>query len=357
MSGTQRTEEATRFFEDAAAPEIDATEDASNDVHLYMPDQHPLLRDNAILPTRALEEFVNTVRLWLDNLLPGSIVYGLPRVGKTQAIQFLMNNVKQMLGSPIPVSLISCWEYTYQGTTENRFFTELLHVLRYEMPKSGTAAIKRRRAIDFMIERVTEAKEHRYLLFVDEAQWLSEAHYRFLMDLHNQLKTAGVRLIVILVGQPELTEIRDNFKSARKRHLLGRFMTDMHRFSGIDGETDFRRLFVALDVGSEFPPGSGVSFTQFFLPKAFGAGWRFAEQAGRIWKVLERTCSDEGIPTTRELPMQPLIACIRWLTQTLSHMDEERLELTDPLIQEAIYRVALLQIQDYASQEDLKIGD
>ena len=146
MSESQAAVEATVLHEGAAAPDNDITKEASNDSHLYAPDQHPLLKDNAVLPTRALEEFVNTVRLWLDNLLPGSIVYGLPRVGKTQAIQFLMNNVKQMLGSPIPVSLISCWEYTYQGTTENRFFTELLHVLRYEMPKSGTAAIKRRQS-------------------------------------------------------------------------------------------------------------------------------------------------------------------------------------------------------------------
>ena len=331
--------------------------DASNDAIFGAPEHHPLMKDSAILPTRSLEEFVNRVRLWLDNLLPGSIVYGLPRVGKTQAIRYLMENVERLLGSPIPISLMSCWEYTYQGTTEHCFFTELLHVLGYELPKSGTAAIKRRRAIDFMIERAQEAREHRYLLLVDEAQWLSNAHYRFLMDLHNQLKIANIHLIVLLIGQPELVEIRDNFKSAKKRHLLGRFMTDMHRFSGLGGSLDLRRMLHALDVGSEYPVGSGVSFTKYFLPKAFAANWRFASHAERIWEALERICRRENIPTTKELPVQPITACIRWLVKTLSHMDDENLELDDRLIEEAIYRVALLQIQDYASQEDFRQGE
>jgi hypothetical protein len=317
---------------------------------------HPLICDTAILPTKALEDFINTVRLWLDNLLPGSIVYGLSRVGKTQAIRYLIDNVERLLGSPIPITLMSCWEYTYQGTTENRFFSEMLHMLGYELANSGTAAVKRRRTIDFMVERAHQVQEHRYLLLVDEAQWLSEAHYRFLMDMHNQLKMSDVRLVVILVGEPELVEIRESLKSAKKRHLLGRFMTDVHRFCGLSGHLDLRRMLQALDVGSEYPIGSGISFTKFFLPKAYNAGWRFAPQAERIWDALGRICRKEHIPLPKELPIQPFTACIRWMMKTLPHMDESNLEIDERLIEEAIYRVALLQIQDYAMLGDTEGG-
>ena len=340
--------------ESAALDPIDAHDPSRSTVydgHEGDRSSHPLICDAAILPTKALEDFINTVRIWLDNLLPGSIVYGFPRVGKTQAIRYLMDNAERFFGSPIPMTLMSCWEYTYQGTTENRFFSEMLHMLGYEMPKSGTAAIKRRRTIDFMIERAHLVREHRYLLLVDEAQWLSEAHYRFLMDLHNQLKMANVRLIVLLVGQPELVEMRNNFKSAKKRHLLGRFMTDVHRFSGLSGSLELRRMLQALDVGSEYPSGSGVSFTKFFLPKAFDSGWRFASQAERIWDALERICRKENVSFPKEMPVQPITACVRWLMKTLSHMDEPDLEIDERMIEDAIYRVSLLQIQDYAMLE------
>lgn len=310
---------------------------------------HPLMKDNAILPTRALEEFVNAVRLWLDNLLPGAIIYGLPRIGKTQGIRYLMDNVSDLLGSSIPITLISCWEYTASGTTENRFFSEMLHALGYELVGSGTAAAKRRRVIDCMVERASDVHEHRYLILVDEAQWLSDAHYRFLMDLHNQLKMADIRLIVLLVGQPELQEIKENLRSARKRHLLGRFMTGSHRFNGVAGLPDFRRMLNALDQGSEYPIGSGITFTQYFVPKAFAAGWRLSEHADRIWSTLDTVCRRENIPKTDELPIQPLTACLRWLLKTLNDMDQKNLELNDALIEEAIYRVSLLQIEDHAS--------
>ena len=310
---------------------------------------HPLMKDNAILPTRALEEFVNAVRLWLDNLLPGGIIFGFPRIGKTQGIRYLMDNVSGLLGSPIPVTLISCWEYTVSGTSENRFFSEMLHALGYELAGSGTGALKRRRVIDCMVERAADMREHRYLILVDEAQWLSAAHYRFLMDMHNQLKMADVRLIVLLVGQPELQEIKENFRSARKRHLLGRFMTGSHRFTGVTGLSDFRRMLKALDTGSEYPIGSGITFTQYFVPKAYEAGWRFSEHADRIWSILDTVCRRENIPKTEELPIQPLTACLRWLLKTLNEMDTEKLELNDALIEEALYRVALLQIEDHAS--------
>ena len=329
---------------DSARPAEDPALDPSDIGH------HPLMKDNAILPTRALEEFINTVRLWLDNLLPGGIVYGFPRIGKTQGIRYLMGNVEALLGSPIPITLISCWEYSASGTSENRFFTEMLNALGYELIASGTGAMKRRRVIDRMVERAAEVHEHRYLMLVDEAQWLSAAHYRFLMDLHNQLKMADIRLITLLVGQPELQEIRDDFRSAKKRHLLGRFMTASHHFTGVVGLPDFRRTLKALDGGSEYPIGSGVSFTQYFVPKAYGAGWRFANHADRIWQILDAVCRKENIPSTDELPMQPLTACFRWLLKTLNDIDTNDLEMTDALIEEAIYRVALLQIEDHASQ-------
>lgn len=275
-------------------------------------------------------------------------MFGLPRIGKTQAIRYLMDNVAFLLGSPIPTTLISCWEYTASGTTENRFFSEMLHSLGYELSRSGTAALKRRRVIDCMVERAVEVHEHRYLILVDEAQWLSDAHYRFLMDLHNQLKMADIRLIVLLVGQPELQEIKENLRSARKRHLLGRFMTGSHRFTGVTGLSDFRRMLQALDEGSEYPEGSGVSFTKYFVPKAYDSGWRVARDAERIWSTLDKVCRRENIPKTEELPIQPLTACIRWLLKTLNEMDCSELELDDALIEEVIYRVALLQIEDHA---------
>jgi len=215
--------------------------------------QHPIMRDAAILPTRAIEEFVNAINDWLDYLLPGAIVWGNFRTGKTQAVRYFLANIGDLLGSKIPAILLSSWDAENQPVTENRFYQEMLYALGYKLPESGTGAIKRRRVIDFMVERVREHREHRFLLFVDEAQWLTRKQFRCLMDLHNQLRMADVRLIVILVGQPELLEIKEGLRSSRQGHLVGRFMTCTHRFDGVVDYADVERMLGSLDGGSEYP--------------------------------------------------------------------------------------------------------
>ena len=313
-------------------------------------DAHPILRDAAILPTRPLEEFVNLLRLWLDNLLPGGVVWDHPRVGKTQAIRYVTGRAEALLGAPIPVTLHSSWDPTHTSLTENRFFGDLLRELGYPLLGTGTAAIKRQRVIDVMVERTRSAGEHRYLLFVDEAQWMATVQLRYLMDLHNQLKIADVRLITVLVGQPELCEMKTNLRGARQNHLLGRFMTAVHRYEGVTGRPDFARLCRALDDQSEFPIGSGVSFTRYFVPQAFDAGWRLEANATLVWETLEAVRLTESIPSCPELPMQALAALIRWLLQSLAAEDAATLELERAAIEEAIYRVALPQIADHAHQ-------
>jgi hypothetical protein len=307
---------------------------------------HPLLQDNAIFPTRALEEFINTLRYWLMNLLPGGIVYGNQRTGKTQALRYLINNIQTSLGEDIPAIILSAWEPTATSTTENRFFGELLYALGYAIPNSGTAAIKRRRAIDFIIGKTRDKKEHRYLLIIDEAQWLSSSQLRYLMDIHNQLKFANIRLITILVGQPELLMMKNDLRTRKERHLLGRFMTDSHEFHGLQNLNDLKRIMHSLDNDSEFPIGSGCSYTQFFAPLAYQRGWRVEQDADLTWRVLNEMLASQGITTAGPgFPMQPFTAYFIWLFRTIQQMDSPEFTLTEGLIERGLLQVAI-QFQD-----------
>lgn len=313
-------------------------------------DAHPMMRGTAILPTAGLEGFVNAIQMWFESLLPGGFVWGFPRFGKSRAIRFLMRNIKLLLGSNIPTCLISCGESTAQLTTENRFFAEVLYALGYDIPRSGTAAVKRRRAIDFMVEQTRRVDEYRFLLLVDEAQWLSESHFRFLMDLHNQLDQVDIRLITVLVGQPELVVLKSNLAKGGQRHLLGRFMTGSHEFKGISGETDVRQMLDALDTGTEYPVGANITHTQFFVPAAFAAGWRMADHTTAIYTTLLSTLQRCGVPKMKQFPVQPIMAVIRRLLRDLADIDSPTLVLQQEMVERAVYDVALTQMSDYAWQ-------
>lgn len=311
-------------------------------------EQHPLLMNAAILPTRAIEEFVNVIKHWLNNLLPGGVIYGVPRIGKTKAIQYLMDNTSVLLGSDIPMTMISCWESNLTSSTESRFYSEMLQSLGYELARSGNATVKSARVTDFIVQTVRNAQEYRFVLFVDEAQWLQDTQFRCLMALHNQLGMKKVSLITILVGQPDLLQIKANLRSDKRAHILERFMTGFHRFTGATCQADFSRMLRSLDIGSEYPHNSGCSYTKHFVPKAFSCGWRIETYASKIWLLIETICRREHVPKTDELPMQALIALLRYLLQRLSDLDSEQLDMDDKFIEEAIYQVAFLQIEDHA---------
>ena len=318
--------------------------------HLYKLGRHPIEKDTAILPTNAMEEFVNTLLGWLAGRLTGAIVWGNQRVGKTQAIRYVMANGQALLGAPIPISLLSAWDPTHSSLSENRFFRELLRAIGSHVQGSATASDLRRSAIDVMTDQVRSTKEYRYLLFIDEAQWLAPVQLRYLMDLHNHLKIADIRLITVLVGQPELIDNKLSLRNARQNHLLGRFMTATHQYTGLCAETEFRRLCRALDSQSEFPVGSGIQYTQYFVPKAYQAGWRLEKQAALIWRTLDQIMKENNVPSCKELPMQAIMALVVWLLQVLSDLDSESLCLERGIVEEAIYRVALVQIDDHAHQ-------
>jgi len=73
---------------------------------------HPVDRDAAILPTHPMEEFINEIREWLESRITGGIVWGNQRIGKTQAVRYLIANGEQLLGAPIPMGLFSAWDPT-----------------------------------------------------------------------------------------------------------------------------------------------------------------------------------------------------------------------------------------------------
>lgn len=309
---------------------------------------HPLRKDHAVLVTRALEEFVNVINEWMENLIPGGMIWGYQRVGKTRAVRYIMKNCVKLFGRPIPMTLLSTWDPTFSALTENRFFGEVLRALGHAIPDSGTAALKRQRIISTIAENCDEHNEHRFLLFVDEAQWLHISQLNYLMDLHNQLAIQDIRLITILLGQPELMDRKNSIRTKKLRHLLGRFMTLTHRFEGITGRSDFRVLLNSLDLLSEYPEGSNRSATESFLPLAYAQGWRLESHTDQIWDVFEDACREHNVSFCKEWPMQGLIALLRYLLISLSERDAPDLVLERIDIEVGLDSVAIDQLVDHA---------
>lgn len=51
--------------------------------------QHPIESGNYHIATNEILNLYNVINKWIKNRLPGGIVYGRPRLGKTRAIEYM----------------------------------------------------------------------------------------------------------------------------------------------------------------------------------------------------------------------------------------------------------------------------
>jgi hypothetical protein len=213
--------------------------------------------------------------------------------------------------------------------------------------KSGRAAAKRDRLIEYLSENVEFSFQNRLVLFIDEAQKLHEQHYKWLIDLHNELDARGVAAIVLLIGQDELAHQYSAFQQTQKTQIIGRFMVHQFQFHGLKGARDVKKCLRAYDVDSEYPDGSSWSFTRYFYPAVFNSGFRLASYADSLWEAFRLTKDECGLPSSYEIPMQYFCRTVEFVLRHYgTHQDVSR-EISIEMWKEAIRASGYIDAERY----------
>jgi hypothetical protein len=281
----------------------------------YVPKgSHPIETGNYNLPTAEILKLYDGISRWINNRAPGAIVYGRPRLGKTRAIRIVKNFIQEEFGENMPIFQMCCNKY--KVPSENRFFTDVLKNIGHSMYLSGKAEAKRDRATRFLIERAEASAQHRIILFIDDAQRLHELEYSWLMDIYNELDRYNIALTAILVGQEELVHQRSAFIQSRKMQLVGRFMIHEYKFSGIKTIDDLNVCLTGYDSISDYPEGSGWSYTRYYFPAAYAEGKRLEGCAEELFNQFKELREELNITKPMEIPMQYLTLTIDYCLRT-----------------------------------------
>lgn len=132
---------------------------------------------------------------------------------------------------------------------------------------------------------------------LDEAQNLSLEELDVLKLLTGDLQDLGLRPFVLLMGQPELKLLRDALLDWKRGELVSRWMGTHCDLPGFALE-DVRAMCAALDTCT-WPVGSGVTYTQHYVPELWAAGWRMAEQGDALWESMRELARSIGMPADR----------------------------------------------------------
>jgi len=271
---------------------------------------HPVFNGLFVLPTRACLALLDYIIFFVAMRMSAAFV-APPRYGKTMAGEFIKIHIPKEGAKGARVYKIDMAYYKH--STKNNFFEHLLKQVKHALWNEGKHAAKVDRFKAFLIDAARANKVTRVVLLFDEAQLLTIEDFEWLKEVHNELEKEHVKMITFLFGQRELEARREVLKDLNRPDITARFMFKIFNFPGIDSEDDLQVLMDCYDHESEFPEGSGWSYTRFFWPAAFEAGWRLSSEANTLWKHLTAARSKAGLrgPFTMEIVVRVIEYVVR----------------------------------------------
>lgn len=294
---------------------------------------HPLITDTAQIITH---QMVRVLGLCLDRIAvrrSAVLFEGEPRVGKSRCSEFIAEQLKARL----PNTLV------------------MLHVARYREPRRRESVLSELcstekikpvpRGVDYLehllayIEsRLAEVAGSQCILIVDEIQHWRANDFQLLADLHNYLQAKSIHPTLIGFAQSEIYGKVEGFRAVNSYQIIARFFPEIIPFQGCRNSDDLASILRACDEGSEFPSGSGVSYTAYFVPKAFAIGFRLCSLTDIFWISL---CESAKGKYAKNIPMQHVRESIIDLLLMVAPHDSALLEVDSKLVSEAVRRTGL----------------
>ena len=310
-------------------------------------DQHPMVQQTYILPTNSIDEAYAQVRRCIRHRIPGAMLVGLSRFGKTYCARYIARLLKDDFPKLVVISVGS---EKKKVPVESSFWENLLEASCHKEIQSGTNSAKKRRLIQRLIELVTRSGQNLLIVFFDEAQRLFVEEYEWLRDVHDQLERRGIRMITFLIGQQKLLNQKNALRMQGETQIVGRFMIDELPFHGVRTADEAATCLQAYDDAC-FPLESGWSYTRFFLPEAYDSGFRLVDQAANVWAAFLSAHSGASFRFGVDIPMQYFSRTVEIALTDHSDHDDTGFSLTP-----AIWEQAVLDARYVAAVEELRLN-
>jgi hypothetical protein len=259
---------------------------------------HPLFLDHAwVAGTGPIEEFNAAVTTALRIGLPSLVVEGPPGVGKTAALRDLFDALA--LDTKIVPWRASAVDIRTRADTP-RFYRSFQRApgATNRAATRLTVLSDQESTVNSILLSCSEAQTQRVMLFIDEAQQLQYPTLVSLKDTMEQLLARRVHMLVMLLAEPDIKDkVGRLMNEPGGNSLAQRFFASMHHYRGLH-PADLTTLMEHVDR-ARWPEREGPTYTEFFVPKLFRAGWRLQEQAQFLWDEFHRTADGMGLDVTK----------------------------------------------------------
>lgn len=262
---------------------------------------HPVEANDYLIASKPIEEYSNWCVASIEAGKPGKVMTASFRVGKTYGTRWFIGNRQAMLKEDVPTFALP--QRFHTAVTPKKFFSHVLSACGNPL-FSGDESALRSRVVQQMAEMCEHMEHKRVVMFIDEAQWLERSTYNLLINLANELSEIGIRLIVLMVASPEMDATITRYKTLKRGHIVGRFMSEVFHLRGIESSDHLRHAWQQFDFKQFHPVGSDVSYTRAFAGDRFANGLTLSGLAADGWEAMESVFRLSGGAGPLSVPME-----------------------------------------------------
>lgn len=276
--------------------------------------EHALCSQNYLIPTDSISLVWENLDMALRRRSGGFIMCGPWRIGKSAAIRYLEIVAKAKYKGLFTATLDG---ESKLYISERDFFADICNELK--ISTNGSSGECKRRAVDQMILMGQRNVKHLFLLFIDEPQKWTDLQLNWLCEIYDKLERHNVRLISVLVGQQTLIAFRQNYIERANGVVIDRLMQQVVEFHGIRDPEELRVVLSGYDTIFESDPD--WTFTRFFFPQAYAAGFRLQEATEVIWSAFVDVIDANGKLLEHWIPMRHLTLMVEALFEDYCFKD------------------------------------
>lgn len=257
---------------------------------------HPLVTKNYVALTPSMPQVLEVV---MDSIAlhKKSLVFkAFPRMGKTTICKFVLSALEHHPAfKDRSVSLVSADTIGDLKRRES-IVISLAKVLGILIPIRPVIASIRTKVLHEIESRLRNQLGRHWVLVIDELQALSMEDFEHLQHIQNELALHNIDTTLIGFSQTQIAH-KINLLSQQKRvELIVRFLNEVWDLPYCADQGWIGQTLKSYDSDFTYPTGSDCSYTQFFLPQAYAAGFRIAAAAPDIYKVMATSAKALSLP-------------------------------------------------------------
>lgn len=293
-------------------------------------DSHPIVEKNYRIPTPMLERTYAVIRERVWTKRTGIYLYASPRMGKTTCAE----EVQSLLALEFPKFYILRVDARRSARpSESHLFRLLLDSVNHALSRRADVNLLFHNIkSDIMVQLASHGGSH-FVLIIDEMHRLSDTDLEQLLAIHNALRMERITMTTVSFAQPEIRDRVTGLMTQRQHQIIARFLSEPLVFEGCSSAQELGLILEAYDMHSEFPEGSGWSYTRFFLPEAYQNGFRLAAYNAALWQTLAAAVGPHG---SAGIPMEHICLSVEYLLLAARAEDCHNFLISEDDIREAV---------------------